>query len=93
MSRRPITAARAWLGSDTWPATITAVVLTFVLGIVALVLLPAVLAVYELHDRYEAWRAVREPGNGHSVNAGIWKIPGAIIAAIVTGEVLRWWLR
>jgi hypothetical protein len=39
------------------------------------------------------WSDRLPPGNGRSVYAGIWKIPGTIIAAIITGEVVRWWLQ
>lgn len=39
------------------------------------------------------WSRTLPPGNGRSVYAGIWAIPGTVTAALVAGAVLRWWLR
>ncbi len=39
------------------------------------------------------WSETLPPGNGRSVYAGIWMIPGTVAAAAVAGAVLRWWLR
>lgn len=39
------------------------------------------------------WSKTLPPGNGRSVYARIWLIPGTVTAAVLTGGLLRWWLR